>query len=76
MKLYSLKGDHQFLHCSMYDTHPMHIVENGEIDEADWKHLLEEFPDSLSKVNPNAPVVVEEVAESNPTVEVNNGIIS
>ena len=51
----------------------MHYVVNGEIDTSDWKHLLEEFPDSLTKENltvvpvviPDTPVVTPESEENN-----------
>lgn len=73
MKLYSLKGDTLHLHCSNYDEHEMHEVIDGVINENDWKHLLDEFPDHLTKVDPSILVVTE---EPKPSEEVNNGIIS
>jgi hypothetical protein len=76
MILYSLQGEHLNLHCGNEKCRPnnfMHYVVNGKIDTSDWKHLLEEFPDSLTKENltvvpvitPDAPVVIPEPEENN-----------
>jgi len=71
MKLYSLQGEHLFLHCGREkcrEINFMHIIVDGEIDSPDWKHLLEEFPRHLTKENPNAVVFTETVTVENADV--------
>ena len=71
MILYSEKALSLNLHCT---KDHYHYVRNGVIEEKDWKHLLEEFPQFLSKSNPS-PVndtPVEETTNESDT-EVNNG---